>query len=231
MRLVAIDYSQIELRVLAHLSGDPNLRSAFIDGVDVHRRTAAEVFDIAEAEVTSEQRRIAKAVNFGVIYGMGAFGLARDLRIRNEEAKEFIETFFAQFPGVKKFIEETKESARETGEVRTMFGRRRPVPEIQSRLPRERAQGERFAVNSVVQGSAADVIKKAMINIHRSIEERGSPARILLQIHDELLLEVPKDRLAEERELLREKMENVVELDVPLVVSVSSGDDWYDASK
>ena len=137
-----------------------------------------------------------------MIYGMGAFGLARDLKIPVAEAKEFIEAFFSQFPGVRRFIEETKESARESGEVRTLYGRRRPIPEIQSRLPRDRARGERFAVNSVVQGSAADVIKMAMVDIHRSIRERGSEARLLLQIHDELLLEVPEAALDAEREHL-----------------------------
>ncbi len=228
---LSADYSQIELRLLAHICGDETLVKTLRDGEDIHATVAAKIHGKDPADVTREERSAAKAVNFGVIYGMGAFGLARDLKIPVAAAKTFIEAFFEQFPGVKRFIEETKESARETGEVRTLFGRRRPVPEIQSRLPRERARGERFAVNSVVQGSAADVIKKAMIDIHRSIEERNSPARILLQIHDELLLEVPESLLEVEQEHLRRCMEEVITLDVPLLVSASSGSDWYDASK
>ncbi len=230
-RFVSADYSQIELRILAHISGDETLVTALKGGEDIHATVASRIHGKRPEDVTREERNSAKAVNFGVLYGMGAFGLARDLRIPQAEAKQFIENFFRQFPGVAAFIEDTKAKARETGEVRTLFGRRRPVPEIQSRLPRERARGERFAVNSVMQGSAADVIKLAMIDIHRSIAERRSPARILLQIHDELLLEVPEELLEEESVHLREKMEQVVTLDVPLVVSISSGSDWYDASK
>ncbi len=228
---LSADYSQIELRLLAHLCQDETLVRTLCEGEDIHTTVAAKIHDKNPQEVTREERSAAKAVNFGVIYGMGAFGLARDLRISVGEAKEFIQAFFDQFPGVKKFIETTKESAQELGEVRTIFGRRRPIPEIQSRVARERARGERFAVNSVVQGSAADVIKKAMIDIHRSISERGSPAKMLLQIHDELLLEVPEESLEEESLHLRTQMEGVLSLDVPLVVSVSHGSDWYDASK
>jgi DNA polymerase-1 len=228
---LSADYSQIELRILAHLSGDPSLVAALRAGEDIHAAVAARIHDKRIEDVTREERAAAKAVNFGLIYGMGAFGLARGLRIGRQAAQEFIETFFARFPGVRDFIEATKESARESGEVRTLFGRRRPVPEIHSRLPRERAQGERVAVNSVVQGSAADVIKKAMIDIHRSLAERRSRARLLLQIHDELLLEVPAEDREEEERHLRERMEGVVPLDVPLVVTVSTGNDWYDAGK
>ena len=230
-RFLSADYSQIELRLLAHISQDETLVATLCDGEDIHATVAAKIHGKSPGEVTREERSAAKAVNFGVIYGMGAFGLARDLKISVAEAKEFIANFFEQFPGVRAFIEETKEHAREHGEVRTLFGRRRPIPEIQSRLPRERARGERFAVNSVVQGSAADVIKKAMIDIHRSIAERGSDARLLLQIHDELLLEVPEAELEQESEHLKTAMEEVITLDVPLEVTVSSGEDWYDASK
>jgi DNA polymerase-1 len=228
---LSADYSQIELRLLAHISGDETLVRTLRDGEDIHATVAARIHGKEVAEVSREERSAAKAVNFGVIYGMGAFGLARDLKIPVAEAKEFIEAFFSQFPGVRRFIEETKESARESGEVRTLYGRRRPIPEIQSRLPRDRARGERFAVNSVVQGSAADVIKMAMVDIHRSIRERGSEARLLLQIHDELLLEVPEAALDAEREHLVHCMQEVVSLEVPLLVSASSGSDWYDASK
>ena len=181
--------------------------------------------------MTREERGAAKAVNFGLIYGMGAFGLARDLGISVAAAKEFIEAFFGQFPRVREWIEETKQGARETGEVRTIFGRRRPVPEIRSRLARERAQGERFAVNSVVQGSAADVIKLAMVRIHRILRDKIDAPRMILQIHDELLFEVDSDRVEEEERWICQQMEEVIELDVPMKVSVSSGKDWFDASK
>lgn len=228
---LSADYSQIELRLLAHLCGDQVLVDTLRAGEDIHRSVAARIHDKAPEDVTREERSAAKAVNFGLIYGMGAFGLARDLCISIAEAKTFIETFFGEFPSVRDWIEDTKESARQSGDVRTIFGRRRPIPEIQSRLPRERAQGERFAVNSVVQGSAADVIKLAMVNIHRQLRDRDDGPRMLLQIHDELLFEVDSGRVAGEEAWIREQMEGVIDLDVPLEVTVSSGEDWFDASK
>ncbi|HIA27649.1 MAG TPA: DNA polymerase I [Planctomycetes bacterium] len=228
---LSADYSQIELRLLAHLSGDNLLVETLRAGEDIHSTVAARIYDKAPQDVTREERGAAKAVNFGLIYGMGAFGLARDLGISVAAAKEFIEAFFGQFPRVREWIEETKQGARETGEVRTIFGRRRPVPEIRSRLARERAQGERFAVNSVVQGSAADVIKLAMVRIHRILRDKIDAPRMILQIHDELLFEVDSDRVEEEERWICQQMEEVIELDVPMKVSVSSGKDWFDASK
>lgn len=228
---LSADYSQIELRLLAHLSGDPELQRSMIAGTDIHQIVAARIHDKSPEDVTREERTAAKAVNFGVIYGMGAFGLARDLGISRTEAKRFIDAFFENFSQVKDFIDTTIANAHEQHEVRTLFGRRRPLPELTSRLQRDRRQGERYAVNTVVQGSAADLIKKAMIDVQRAIRQKGSPARMLLQIHDELLFEVPVDVLEPTEAIVRETMEQVLVLDVPLVVNVSSGEDWYDASK
>lgn len=228
---LSADYSQIELRLLAHLSGDPELKRAMIEGADIHRTVAAKIHGKDPEEVTREERTAAKAVNFGVIYGMGAFGLARDLGISRSDAKKFIDAFFENFSQVKEFIDATIEAAHASLEVRTILGRRRPLPELASRSNRDRRQGERFAVNTVVQGSAADLIKKAMVDVHCAIREKGSPARMLLQIHDELLFEVPREDLEETESLVRDAMEEVLVLDVPLVVNVSSGEDWYDASK
>ncbi|MGE4619496.1 MAG: DNA polymerase I, partial [Planctomycetota bacterium] len=228
---VSADYSQVELRLLAHMSADEGLLEAIHSGVDIHASVAARIHGKSAAEVSREERSAAKAVNFGLMYGMGAFGLARDLGIPVAEAKEFIEAYFEGFPRVREWMEETKLQATETGEIRTLSGRRRPIPEIRSRLAREKAQGERFAINSVVQGSAADLIKLAMIGVHKEALRRGNEARILLQIHDELLLEVPEPLAQECASWLKEVMESVMEISVPLEVQVSMGNDWYDASK
>ncbi len=228
---LSADYSQIELRLLAHLSGDEALIAALNAGADIHRQVAAVIHGKPSGEVSREERQAAKAVTFGVIYGMGPFGLARELRIPIAAATEFIEAFFAGFPGVRSFIERSVREARERGEVRTLLGRRRPVPEIVSRVARVRNQGERVAVNSIVQGSAADLIKKAMVSVHGRLRRTEPEARILLQIHDELLLEVPKVRVAALAALVRETMEGVFALRVPLLVNVATGENWYDASK
>jgi DNA polymerase-1 len=228
---VSADYSQVELRLLAHLTGDEGLISSIEAGIDIHSSVAAKIHNKRVEEVSRDERAAAKAVNFGLMYGMGARGLSRDVGISVAEAKQFIESYFNGFPRVRDWMEETKRKARETGEIRTLSGRRRPIPEIQSRLPRERAQGERFAINSVVQGSAADLIKKAMIEVHREALRRGNEARILLQIHDELLLEVPEPLAPECANWLKEVMEGVMKIAVPLEVEVSSGKDWFDASK
>ncbi len=228
---VSADYSQVELRLLAHLTGDEGLISSIEAGIDIHSSVAAKIHNKRVDEVSRDERAAAKAVNFGLMYGMGARGLSRDVGISVAEAKQFIEAYFDGFPRVRDWMEETKRKARETGEIRTLSGRRRPIPEIQSRLPRERAQGERFAINSVVQGSAADLIKKAMIEVHREALRRGNEARILLQIHDELLLEVPEPLAPECANWLKEVMEGVMKISVPLEVEVSIGKDWFDASK
>lgn len=229
--LVSADYSQIELRVLAHLCQDAGMIEAMRSGTDIHRAVAARTRGKRAEDVTREERSAAKAVTFGVIYGMGAFGLARDLRVERAEAQAFIDAFFNSFPGVRTFVDSTIERARNDKEVRTLFGRRRPLPDIDSRTPHRRHQAERFAVNSVVQGSAADLIKKAMVDLYDDFAKRKSPTRMLLQIHDELLFELPRDLVEGEKEHIRSLMEDVLDLSVPLVVNISIGEDWYDASK
>lgn len=228
---VSADYSQVELRLLAHLTADEGLLQAIHDGVDIHASVAAKIHDKHHSEVSKDERAAAKAVNFGLMYGMGAFGLSRDLGIPVAEAKQFIADYFHQFPAVQDWMEETKRKAAETGEVRTLHGRRRPVPEIRSRVAREKAQGERFAINSVVQGSAADMIKLAMIEVDRQCRLDDRDAYLLLQIHDELLLDVPRDQAEDCQRWLREAMIGVMDLSVPLEVEVNVGEDWFDASK
>ncbi|MEC9476078.1 MAG: DNA polymerase I [Planctomycetota bacterium] len=228
---VSADYSQVELRLLAHLTADEGLLAAIHAGIDIHSSVAAKIHDKKIEDVSREERAAAKAVNFGLMYGMGAFGLARDIGVPVAEAKEFIQAYFDGFPQVREWMDQTKQYAMETGEIRTITNRRRPIPEIRSRVAREKAQGERYAINSVVQGSAADLIKMAMIEVHRESLRRGGEARILLQIHDELLLEVPQKLAEETAQWLKEVMEGVLEISVPLEVQVSMGRDWYDASK
>ena len=228
---VSADYSQVELRLLAHLTADEGLLQAIHDGVDIHASVAAKIHDKHHSEVTKDERAAAKAVNFVLMYGMGAFGLARDLAISVKEAKQFIDDYFHRFPAVQDWMEETKRKAAETGEVRTLHGRRRPLPEIRSRVAREKAQGERYAINSVVQGSAADMIKLAMIEVDRQCRLDGRDCHLLLQIHDELLLDVPRDQFEDCQRWLREAMIGVMDLSVPLEVEVNTGEDWFDASK
>jgi DNA polymerase I len=225
-RLVALDYSQIELRILAHLSGDPNLMSAFIEGVDVHRRTAAEVFDVPEGDVTDEQRRIAKAVNFGVIYGQTAFGLAQQLGIPRGKAGSYIRAYFERVPGVDRYMRELIDVAKMRGYAETILGRRRRIPEL-ARKGAARGQGERMARNTPIQGSAADILKLAMIEVDRAVE--ATPwADMLLTVHDELIFECDADRVDELVELCRPLMENAVELAVPLRVDAGWGRTWSD---
>ncbi len=230
--LLSADYSQIELRVLAHLSGDPGLVEAFREDRDIHVSVAAEVFGVPPAEVTSEMRGVAKMVNFGIVYGITAAGLARRLGgdTTRERAAEIIETYKARFSGIDAFLEACVSKARTDGYVETILGRRRPIPQIGSRNPSERAFGERAAINTVVQGSAADLIKVAMVGLDRRLREAGSPARMLLQIHDELVLEVPRDQLDAAKSLLVETMEQAMTLDVPLRVDSAWAANWFDAS-
>jgi len=227
--LLSADYSQIELRILAHYSGDENLVAAFREGEDVHRRTAAEVLDVAPQEVTPEMRRQAKAINFGIIYGMGPFGLARQLRISNTSAKGAIDRYFERYRGVKRFIEETVEEAKKRGYCQTLLGRIRRTPELQSRNRTVRQQGERLAVNTTIQGTAADLIKKAMIEIHGALRAEGLRSEMTVQVHDELIFEVPEDELERMKALVQERMENVRELNVPLQVDVGWGSNWGEA--
>lgn len=223
---LSADYSQIELRLLAHLSQDPKLIEAFTEGRDVHAHTASVVFNIPLEEVTKEQRYQAKAVNFGVIYGQQAFGLSRELHIGFKEAAEFIKTYFERYQTVQGFVEECKEKARATGKATTLFGRERAIPEIHSKNASIRNAAERLAVNTPLQGSAADLIKMAMIQLHQKLQEKNYKALMLVQIHDELLLEVPKEELSDVRQLVKSTMENVYSLRIPLVVDVEIGNNW-----
>ena len=226
---LSADYSQVELRLLAHLADDPGLLRAFNEGADVHRRTAALISGIAEDEVTPEMRYRAKAINFGVIYGMGARALAKQIDVTVKEASAFIATYFETYPGVRVFIDRTVELARGQGYVETLLGRRRQLPDITSSNNRVRSFQERVAVNTPIQGTAADLVKLAMIRIHKELTRSGCPALMLLQVHDELVLEVPSDRLAEATTLVTEGMEGALELKVPLVVDVHSGCNWAEA--
>ncbi len=226
--LISADYSQIELVVLAHLSADKNMSQSFIDGTDVHKATAALIYGVAPDAVTPDMRRTAKTINFGVIYGMSAFRLARDLGISRTQASQFIENYFAQYSSVDSFIKETIRKAEETGYVETLFGRRRPIMNINSRNKLEKSAAERIAVNTPVQGSAADIVKTAMLNVSEELARSGSPARLLLQVHDELIFECPDDKKTIDATiaLIKDKMENAVKLNVPLRVSIEYGKNW-----
>ena len=226
--LISADYSQIELVVLAHLSGDKNMSQSFIDGTDVHKATAALIYGVAPDAVTPEMRRTAKTINFGVIYGMSAFRLARDLGISRTQASQFIENYFAQYSSVDAFIKDTIKKAEETGWVETLFGRRRPIMNINSRNKLEKAAAERIAVNTPVQGSAADIVKTAMLAVSDALKTSASPARLLLQVHDELIFECPDDKATIDTTiaLIKDKMENAVKLNVPLRVSIEYGKNW-----
>lgn len=227
--LLSADYSQIELRLLAHMSGDENFIDAFKRGQDIHARTAAEVFGIPLEEVTPDLRRHAKAVNFGIVYGISDFGLARNLHISRKEAGDYISRYFERYPGVRAFMDKVVAEAHETGYVTTMFGRRRELPAIKSRNFNQRMLAERMAMNTPIQGTAADVIKLAMIAAYRKLREAGLKSRILLQVHDELVLEVKESELETVQAILHEAMEHVVSLSVPLSIDVHWGRNWAEA--
>ncbi|MGQ7462037.1 DNA polymerase I [Streptococcus suis] len=228
--LLASDYSQIELRVLAHISKDEHLIEAFQKGVDIHTSTAMRVFGIENAEdVTANDRRNAKAVNFGVVYGISDFGLSNNLGITRKEAKDYIDTYFERFPGIKNYMETIVREARDKGFVETIYKRRRELPEINSRNFNVRNFAERTAINSPIQGSAADILKVAMINLDRAIEEAGLSTRMLLQVHDEIVLEVPRAELETVKALVKETMESAVALSVPLIADENDGQTWYEA--
>jgi DNA polymerase-1 len=228
-RLVSADYSQVELRILAHVSGEPKLREAFEAGEDIHAATAAEVLGKERATLTKDERNVAKMVNFGIIYGISSFGLSENLEIPRDEAQAYIDAYLARFPHVQDFIQRTIEQAARDGYVTTLLGRRRPVPEIRASNRQTRSLGERLAVNSVMQGTAADVIKAAMVAIHRRLRDEGRAARLVLQVHDELLLEVPEAEVSAIKALVREEMCGAYPLDPPLEVDVGVGDDWHEA--
>jgi DNA polymerase-1 len=227
-QLLSADYSQIELRLLAHFSGDPLLVRAYRQNEDIHTLTASEVFGVPAETMDKETRNRAKAVNFGIVYGISAFGLAAQLGIPQAEAKAYIERYFARYQGVRAFIERTLEQVRREGSVRTLFGRVRPIPDIESRNPNQRGFAERTAINTPLQGTAADLIKLAMISIDRQLTERKLRTRMVLQVHDELLFEVPTEETAEIEELVRTEMEGVIKLDVPLVADLGFGANWRD---
>ena len=226
---VDADYSQIELRVLAHCSGDSHLIEAYKEKKDIHRITASQVFHIPFDEVTDQQRRNAKAVNFGIVYGISSFGLSQDLSITRKEASKYIEDYFTTYPGIKIFLDDTVKHAKEMGYVVTLFGRRRPVPELSSSNYMQRSFGERVAMNAPIQGTAADIIKIAMIGVGRRLKEQKMKSRLVLQVHDELLVEAYKPELDQVKKILKEEMEQAASLDVPLEIDMHTGDNWYEA--
>ncbi len=226
--LVDADYSQIELRVLAHIAEDENMLEAFRNGFDIHASTAAKIFGVAQDNVTPEMRSAAKAINFGLVYGMGEFSLAQDLKISLKSAKEYMNDYLGSYPKVQQYMKDTVAFAKEHGYVATMFGRRRQIPEISSKNFQLRAFGERVALNTPIQGSAADIIKLAMVHVYRAIKERNLRSRLILQVHDELIIETHKEEVEEVKQLLRYEMENVCKLSVPLKVDMNVGRSWYD---
>jgi len=228
-KLVAADYSQIELRIMAHLSGDAGLLDAFAKGLDVHTATAAEVFAVSTDEVTKDQRRSAKAINFGLIYGMSAFGLAKQLDITRPEAQDYVDRYFKRYPGVKDYMEQTKEKAKEDGYVETVFGRRLYLHEINAKNGLRRQYAERTAINAPMQGTAADIIKRAMIDLDKEIQTGNFEMRMIMQVHDELIFEIKESEVEQAIKLITEKMEQAAELSVPLVVDVGIGVNWDEA--
>ncbi len=226
-KLVVADYSQIELRLLAHMSEDPVLIDAFRRGEDIHTRTAAEVLGVPPMMVTKEARNSAKAVNFGIVYGISAFGLASNLGISRKEAEVYIRNYFERYSGVRRFIDDTIAETRRTGVAKTMFGRERPIPDMNNRNPNARGFAERTAVNTPIQGTAADLIKYAMVRVDRALA--GMQTRLLLQVHDELVLEAPPEEVDSVKKMVCAEMQGVAQLLVPLVADVGVGDSWKDA--
>jgi DNA polymerase-1 len=235
-KLVAADYSQIELRIMAHLSGDLRLLEAFAQGEDIHRATAAEVFNHALDEVTADQRRAAKAINFGLIYGMSAFGLAKQLGVGRDKAQLYIDLYFLRYPGVKAYMDKTREQAREQGYVETLFGRRLYIPDINAKNAQRRQYAERTAINAPMQGTAADIIKRAMIAVDGWISSawdkenaEDSPMKMIMQVHDELVFEIAVGQLELAIPRIRELMVGAASLDVPLAVDIGVGLNWDEA--
>ena len=227
--IVSADYSQIELRIMAHLSGDEHLTQAFREGMDVHAATAAKIFRIPVSEVTREQRSMAKTANFGIMYGISSFGLAQRLHLPRGAAKQLIEDYFASFPAIRSFIDGSIAFAKEHGYVETLFGRRRYLPDINAHNANVRSLAERNAVNAPIQGTSADIIKLAMIGVSRRMEEAGLRSRMVLQVHDELVFDAFPEEVPALQTLVTEVMEHVMELSVPLTVECSSGINWLEA--
>lgn len=228
-KLIAADYSQIELRIMAHLSQDEGLLKAFAEGKDVHRATAAEVFDVAEAEVSDDQRRKAKAINFGLIYGMSAFGLAKQIRVERYEAQDYIDRYFERYPGVLRYMDNIRQQAHEDGFVETVFGRRLYLPDINARNKMLQQAAERTAINAPMQGTAADIIKRAMLNVDQWLSDSDFDARMIMQVHDELIVEVKAEQADAVAEELKLRMMKAADLDVPLLVEAGIGDNWDQA--
>lgn len=227
--LVSCDYSQIELRVLAHIAGDENMIDAFEHHSDIHTKTASEVFKVPIGEVTSLMRSRAKAVNFGIVYGISAFSLAEDLKITKKEAEEYMSIYLERYPKIKEYLENVVDEAKEKGYVLTILNRRRFIPEIKSSNKIVKALGDRLAMNAPIQGSAADIIKLAMVNVYNKLNEKELKSELILQVHDELILNVKKDEFEEVKNLVAYEMENAIKLKVALDVDVNFGDTWYDA--
>ena len=227
--LIDADYSQVELRVLAHMSGDETMIKAFNDDVDVHAMTASQVFNVPLEEVTKQMRSEAKAVNFGIVYGISDFGLATNIGIGRKKAKEYIEKYFEKYPKIKEYMDNAVEHCKEKGYVETLWGRRRYVPEIKSNNYNVRQFGERVAMNAPIQGTAADIIKIAMVNIEKELEERKLKSKLILQVHDELVIEAPEDEIEISKELLVRNMQNVIKMKVPLKAEAGIGKTWYEA--
>ena len=226
---VDADYSQIELRVLAHISGDRTLIEAYREAQDIHRITASQVFHVPFDQVTDLQRRNAKAVNFGIVYGISSFGLSQDLSITRKEAAEYIEKYFETYPRIKQFLDESVEEAKKNGYVCTLFGRRRPVPELSSSNYMQRSFGERVAMNSPIQGTAADIIKIAMVRVNERLKKENLRSRLILQVHDELLVEAAVDEVETVKQILLEEMQGAADLDVCLEIDMHTGNSWYEA--
>ena len=224
--ILSADYSQIELRIMAHISADEGLLRAFSDGIDVHRATASEVFGVPVPDVSSEQRRYAKVINFGLIYGMGAFGLASNLGIEQKAARDYIDRYFARYPNVKRYMDRTRASAAEKGFVETLFGRRIYLPEIRGGSGPRRSAAERQAINAPMQGTAADLIKLAMLAVQEALDREGRATKMVMQVHDELVFEVPQAEIEWARERVPALMAGVAQLSVPLVAEVGVGPNW-----
>ena len=227
--LVDADYSQIELRVLAHMAKDETMINAFKNNEDIHAVTASQVLGIPADQVTKEQRSSAKAVNFGIVYGIGEFSLSQDIGVSVKEAKQYIESYLAKYHGVREYMENVKKEAKEKGYVTTMMNRIRYIPELKSQNYNVRQFGERAAMNTPIQGSAADIIKLAMVKVDSRLVREKLKSRLLLQVHDELIVEAHNDEIDAVRRILKEEMENAVKLDVPLVVDMAQGHSWYEA--
>ena len=227
--LVDADYSQIELRLLAHISGDETMQAAFKSGEDIHAVTASQVFGVPLGEVTPQMRSSAKAVNFGIVYGISAFSLAQDIRVSPAEARAYIEAYLEKYHGVREYMDRVIKEAKERGYVETLFGRRRPVPELKASNFNTRSFGERVARNMPIQGTAADIIKLAMVNVRRRLRAEGLEARLILQVHDELIAECPEREAERVAALLEEEMERAVQLSVPLTAEAHSGHSWSEA--